>query len=486
MRAGFDERDITPTVGMERPGNYAKVLIGSTHDRLKVRAAVFGNGADRIALIGVDTLTISERTVAEARAEIHRRCGITGDRVLVAASHTHSGGPLFGYFASDFTLGSPELRHLAVDLSTVIDPGYHAQVISSITDAVARADGRACSGSMSYDLSCVHDVSFNRRFVMRDGSIHTHPGKGNPHIVRPAGPVDRELSVLGWWREDGSLIGCIVSFPCHGTTDPGGTSADWVYYLERTVRAAFGDHVIVVFLNGACGDVTQINNISQREREIGERWTRIVGTRVGSEAVRLLAGAHPEPAPELIAARRVVIDIPRRRPSSRRIDEAKAILASVPPPNAADEWADDPETTRWVMAKELVVLDYVAQNAPRMSVEIQAIRLGRALYVANPGECFSETGLAIKSKSQFPGLTVVTMANGAVGYVPPQSAFGSIGGGYETVLTSYSNLVCDAEERIVTKSLELVCGFAHPKPRNDPTPTITKPWTYGGIRQDIG
>jgi hypothetical protein len=43
----------------------------------------------------------------------------------------------------------------------------------------------------------------------------------------------------------------------HPTTGPGGISADYIYYLEKTIRGLAGDQAVVVFLPGTAGDITR-------------------------------------------------------------------------------------------------------------------------------------------------------------------------------------------------------------------------------------
>jgi hypothetical protein len=84
IQAGFAERDITPGIGMEQPGGYSKNFHRSFHDACKVRVALFDDGQKRAAVIGLDALVVPRQIVLDARAQIEKATGITGDAVLIA------------------------------------------------------------------------------------------------------------------------------------------------------------------------------------------------------------------------------------------------------------------------------------------------------------------------------------------------------------------------------------------------------------------
>ena len=57
----------------------------------------------------------------------------------------------------------------------------------------------------------------------------------------------------------------VVIIPVTRQRIPAGSSANWIYYLENTIRGAMGADVPVVYLQGACGDITQVDNLSPIE-----------------------------------------------------------------------------------------------------------------------------------------------------------------------------------------------------------------------------
>lgn len=476
FKAGFAEREITPEIGMETPGGYGKSYHRVFHDACKVRAAVFDDGKTRVALVGIDSLFIRRPTVAAARAAIEKACGIAPEAILISASHTHSGGPTGFFLPEEVDAFEASVQPLIREKSVLGNKDYLTKVEKSIADAVIEANNNRVPARCGVAYGMEDKVAFNRRFRMKNGLTFTHPGQGNPEIVDVAGPTDPQVGVVGAWSLDGIFLGCIVNFACHATTSPGGTSADYIYYIEKTIQGLMGDKAVVVFLPGAAGDVTQVDNRSPYQiKQSGEVASRFVGGRVGAEALKaLLAMEQGAGSIAPLAAQTRHLSIRRRPPSDEHVAEALELVKK------------DPKTvdaTEWTFAKETVILADRVKRDPLADVEVQAVQVGPAVFLACPAEYFCQFGLDMKAGSRFPFTFPVSMANDCVGYVPTEEALGPHGGGYETRLTSYSNLEPRAGRIMADTLIELSAGLTPGKvPTPNPLPKFQgKPWTYGNL-----
>lgn len=472
IKAGFAYRDITPDIGMEQPGGYGKSFHKTFHDACKVRAAVFDDGKKAVAVVGLDLLAIPRNIVLEARAGIERVTPIKGDSVLVCASHSHSSGPIGMVQPGEYEGASELVKRLAYDESSMADKGFLQHLTKQIIEGVRLAYAARVPVQVGFGFGHEDKVSFNRRMKMKNGLAWSHPGAGNPDIVDYAGPIDPQVGVIGAWDLQGNLVGTVVNFACHATTNPGGISANWPHYLEKTIQGALSTAAPVVFMQGCCGDITQVDNLSPYKRPAPEEWAQQVGGRVGAEAVKtLLIMAKGTSA--TVDSRQKILPIKRRAPAPETITKANEIIAAGMPKG---------DTTDYMFAKETLMLEHLIKVSPSVEVEVQAIQVGPAVFVSNPAEYFVQYGLDIKKGSPFPFTFPCELSNGCAGYVPTEEAFGEHGGGYETRLTSYSNLEVNGGRQMADTGIELAKSMKPDAvPEREKVPFAGRPWTYGAV-----
>jgi neutral ceramidase len=455
FKAGFAETDITPAVG----------------DPCKVRTVVLDDGRQRFALVGLDALVVPRHLVLAARQRIKEVCGI--ESVMVGASHSHSSGPIGMVQPGEFDHASDLVKDLAYQKSSCADANYLATVTNAIVDAVVAADASRIEATAGFGVGHEPTVAFNRRIRMKNGGAFSHPGKGNPENVAYAGPTDPQVGVIGVWNPDGELLGCIVNFACHATASGPWVSANWIHYLERIIQGYYGPKTKVVFLQGACGDVTQVDNLDTSANPDGDAWSQFVGGRIGAEAVKVLLGMSRTRTNDVpLASKAKTWNIPRRIPAPEHVAAALDLVRR-----------NDTKNPDWVWAKETILLDALIAKEPRVEVEVQAFQIGPVVCISNPAEYFCRYGLDLKAESRFPITFPVELANGCVGYVPNEEAFDEkTGGGYETRLTSYSDLEITAGRQFRDAGLELARQLTPAKlPQPAPAPPFKAPWSYGKV-----
>ncbi len=420
IQVGFGQRVVTPEIGAEMPGGINKRFSQNVHDDLLVNAMVIDDGDIQLVLAGLDALSIKRSITLNARQKIADATGIPTDNVLIAASHTHNGGPIADVFMSE------------------ADAAYCDFVAAQIAQAAIEGYEKREPATLVIGAGHEESVAFNRRFRMKDGSERTHPGVGNPDIVQVAGPIDPMVGVIGAINQSCKFLGCWVNYCCHATLGVGGDgfSADYIYYLRKTVQQVMkADRAIIVFGNGASGDVTQVDNLRNRGQQSGEHWGWHVGTTVGAEVAKVLARMDYTDEVTL-ACTTETLELPLRDLGDTSLNQAQS-------------WGDQA-----VWARELELLKEIKKIEPKVTAEVQMMRIGAAGLIAVPAEYFCQYGLDIQRGSPFDPTFVVSLANGCVGYVPTPQAF--VGGGYEPRTARSSKLCPEAGDRIAATAIRLL------------------------------
>jgi hypothetical protein len=314
-----------------------------------------------------------------------------------------------------------------------------------IADAVIEAHAARCRCMVGTSISRAPGVAFNRRFIMKDGTQVTHPGKMNPAIDRVAGPADDTVTVIGFVDpKSRAPLGAIVNFSCHATHMNGlEFSADYPYWVVQTLQSAYGPGYGVVFLNGPCGDITQVDNLDPRPLECGPYWCERTGRAVGGAALHALAVTDYFTSAGIDVAT-VGVSAGIRSASAKDLDQARKLLKRSAP---------ESEDVAVSYARELLAVDAMRRKCATANLEIQALRIADTLLWTAPGELFQAFAADVHARSPFPKTCGVELANGYSGYICTADAYS--GGGYEVRLARSSMLeettgshIADAASRL--------------------------------------
>ncbi len=121
MRIGAAETIITPPLGTALAGYFhSRTSTGKISD-LKAKALIAGDGPDAIGIVACDLIGVSAEVVSAARKLVQERIGLPGERLMICATHTHTG---------------PETRHSRI---VPVNEEWLASLPGKIADAAVAA-----------------------------------------------------------------------------------------------------------------------------------------------------------------------------------------------------------------------------------------------------------------------------------------------------------------------------------------------------------
>lgn len=418
MEAGVAVADITPPVGWRMSGYFHERPSTGTHDPLQAKAIVLRQGSRRAALVFCDLIGVPLDLSRRARLLAERQTRIPAPNILIAATHSHTGPLYFGTLREEFH--NRALAKAGSDPREKID--YSGELAEKIAQVVADAQAALRPVKLQAGVGKQGGLSFNRRFHMKDGSVRFNPGKLNPEIVRPAGPIDPDVGILLLsGKADNRPLASLTVFALHLDT-VGGTlySADYPYYLQQSLRKKVGKDFVSIFGQGTCGDINHIE-VSHRRPQKGQQEAKRIGDALAATVKSKLDELKDIEHPSLLV-RHELVHAPLRQYAEEDIAWAKETAKR-------EDYRKLPFVER---LKAHMVLSSLVRDSQRLPMPVQVVRLGRQVaLVALPGEVFVDLGLAIKRASPFETTLVVELAHDAPGYVPTRKAFAE--GSYETV-----------------------------------------------------
>jgi len=430
MKAGFSKICINPSYGAPISGYYEKRFTKGILDDLFVRAVAFDDGQKKAVVIALDLCEFAQKYYDLMREAVMKDTGIEWDGIFITCSHTHT-GPIIGKdFASDLRA----------------DENYEAMLIASVRDAAVYAINDLKDCHIEVADGEAKNISFIRRFRMKDGTVATNPGVKNPNIDHALGTPNETVKLVKIVREGAKDI-VLVNFGTHPDSVGGEyISADYMGFVCSILENAIGN-VNCMFLLGVQGDVNHVNvNPTPAESAISVidfdsvprsiKHAEHMGRIIAGAVLSIYSVTEKIDSDKIDYSSKTVYFPPNQE--NDRLEEAKKIMEYYESGRAHElPYKEMALTTVVAEATRIVNLQNRTEPYP---FNLSAIKVGELVFAGLGGEPFTEIGNRMNENSPFKKALFCVLTNTGGGYVPTSKAYDE--GGYEA-RSSHFKRGCD-------------------------------------------
>ena len=419
MKTGYAKVCINPPYGAPIAGYYETRFVKGIADSLYARAVAFDDGERKAVIIALDLCYLYQPAYDAIKKAIMDACGIESDAIFISCSHTHTGPVVNEDSVCDMI--SPE--------------GYIPFLIACARDAAVYALDDLRESTMETAQAQAKNISFIRRYRMKDGSVATNPGVNNPDIDHALGTPNETVKLVKILREGADDI-FIANFGTHPDSVGGEyISADYMGYVCDILEKAV-PNTKCIFLLGAQGDVNHVNV----HPTPGESAISVIdfdsvprSLKHAEHMGRIIAGAVlsvcsiTEPVKtDKISYSSKRVDLPSHQ-ENHRLEEARYIHDMYTSGRANElPYKEMALTTAVAEATRIVNLEHGPESFPFL---LSAVKVGDLVFAGIGGEPFTELGNRICADSPFKETILCCLTNCSGGYIPTRKAYEE--GGYE-------------------------------------------------------
>ena len=357
----------------------------------------------------------------EAGASVAERCrqqfGLTRDRLVLNASHTHS-APVID--PPDW----PEHELMPASQFPVVKR-YAALLVDRTVAAVGAAIKNLAPARLRFAQGFAA-IGVNRRRAVIGRNL--------------SGQVDQDLPVLAVERSDTKLLAVVVGYACHATvlnTYP--INGDWPGFAQEEM-ARRHPGTVAMYVQGCAAD---INPLPRRSVDLARNYGRILAAAADDVLANKMSVVEGP-----LAAAYGTVDLPFQGSPSRA--ELERNLKSTE------------DYQRWRAKRMLAILERGEHLPEHYTYPIQVWRFGPTFrFLMLGGEVVSDYCLRLKRQYGWDDTWVAAYSNDVFGYVPSRRVLEE--GGYEggNANTNFpSPFDAAVEELIIEKTGALIRQIA--------------------------
>lgn len=394
-KAGVAAADITPKESIWLAGYALRDRPSEgVLQNIHVKAlALQDSGGDVSVLVTSDLVGITRSMAEEVARQAREKFGVSRDRLILSASHTHS-APVTG-----------DALHLFYDLDArqkALTNQYTRRVLGQMIEVIGASIERLSPVKLAFDYGLA-GFAVNRR----------RAAAGKRHLP---GPVDHDVPVLSVRDERGNLRAVAFGYACHATALSGyQINGDYPGFAQEEIEKAHPG-ATALFVAGCGADANPLprvrGEITKNAIDLAANYGRILGNAVD---LVLRGEMRPLDGPLKTAWRE--INLPLQPAPTRQQLNAKVQRAGE---------AFERRQYDFLIRK----LDRDGRLPDHYAYPLQVWQFGRGLtLIAMAGEPVSDYSLRFKAQYGWDDVWVAGYCNDLPGYIPSLRVLRE--GGYE-------------------------------------------------------
>lgn len=201
FKVGVGRSVITPAKDMWMAGYASRTepSQGKIHDLYAKALAIEDDTGGKAVIVTTDLIGLPSNISQEVAALVNQRFSIPRERLMLTASHTHSG---------------PVVRDNLFDMYGLSEDQW--KLVEAYTAALPGLMVAAVEQALNSLEPCALQWGIGEAGFAKNRRKYTVGGVTND--FNPIGPVDHDVPVLAARRADGSLKAVLFGYACHNTT----------------------------------------------------------------------------------------------------------------------------------------------------------------------------------------------------------------------------------------------------------------------------